>query len=354
MLPVDAILLYSGLPPQVLPENTTASDRSIFEAYLNDPIPRMHIKQMPAFRVKSDGVLFRNGRILHEGSPYYFQPEHPVNTQSYLPHIRKRLFRRVFRYYCIDNAISIKTPCAWLTDTFSQHYFHWVVETLPRLFLWTLVDTGNRPVVLAKKLLRYAYVRQSLEWFRNRNFIFLEDGQLYRFTKATYLSPMGKPYQFNAPLLQAFNAFIRAALPVRTALPLRKVYINRAGSKKRIASNGAEVDAVFREHGFEIVHMEDLDLLQQAQLAGSCAVIAGIHGAGLANMIFAPPGNRVLELQQNMGWPSVYYRMANALGNPYYYQFCPTTDNQPQGANINANITINLAQLEQVLQQVQA
>ena len=52
-------------------------------------------------------------------------------------------------------------------------------------------------------------------------------------------------------------------------------------------------------------------------------IIAGAHGAGLVNMVFAPPGTQLIELigpryaQDQTGGPLVYLRMAAALGQHF-------------------------------------
>ncbi|HUA51661.1 MAG TPA: glycosyltransferase family 61 protein, partial [Candidatus Sulfotelmatobacter sp.] len=53
---------------------------------------------------------------------------------------------------------------------------------------------------------------------------------------------------------------------------------------------------VAARHGFEPVSPEALGFVDQVKLFAAASVIAGPHGAGLANMVFAPPGTPVVEL----------------------------------------------------------
>jgi hypothetical protein len=55
--------------------------------------------------------------------------------------------------------------------------------------------------------------------------------------------------------------------------------------------------AVFaREQRFEIVRCEDLSFETQVTIFSEASVIVGAHGSGLANLIFAPPNAKIVEL----------------------------------------------------------
>ncbi|PNW72430.1 hypothetical protein CHLRE_16g678997v5 [Chlamydomonas reinhardtii] len=56
----------------------------------------------------------------------------------------------------------------------------------------------------------------------------------------------------------------------------------------------------------------------QLQVLGNAAIVAGGHGAGLANMMWLPPGKGgVLELHHNSGGNQHYHNLAHMLGHRY-------------------------------------
>lgn len=120
-------------------------------------------------------------------------------------------------------------------------------------------------------------------------------------------------------------AALRRRLPLGTASEgLRagtKVYIDRNSARRRV-TNRKEVLAFFQEAGFEIVVPEALSLSQQMSLFAGASVIVGQSGAGLANMLFAPAGTRILVLSGNPAdpGPHAYFpNLARALGHELHY-----------------------------------
>ena len=52
----------------------------------------------------------------------------------------------------------------------------------------------------------------------------------------------------------------------------------------------------YRQRGWTAVDPETLPLAQQIQLFSSARAVCGVHGAGLTNMVWCPPGCRIIEL----------------------------------------------------------
>lgn len=87
-----------------------------------------------------------------------------------------------------------------------------------------------------------------------------------------------------------------ATLSAHTSTPTRKVFLTRPKDSNRNFENPSEVEAVFREYGYEVVLPDDLSLAEQMALMRGCKVVASMHGAGLANVLFAPSGAVVFEI----------------------------------------------------------
>ena len=76
----------------------------------------------------------------------------------------------------------------------------------------------------------------------------------------------------------------------------RKLWISRVSQKHSRLVNSDEAQALAVAQGFEVVHLEHLPFSEQVRLFSEAAVVAGPHGAGFANGVFAPPGMRLIEL----------------------------------------------------------
>jgi capsular polysaccharide biosynthesis protein len=88
----------------------------------------------------------------------------------------------------------------------------------------------------------------------------------------------------------------RAAVP--DARPWRRIYVSRRDAKphRRWVDNEPDVEALFASRGFEILSMRECPLAEQVRLFASARVVAGASGAGLADLVFAPPGTHVITL----------------------------------------------------------
>ena len=73
-----------------------------------------------------------------------------------------------------------------------------------------------------------------------------------------------------------------------------KIYINR--KNKRRLSNEEEVQEFVKNQGFKIINLEDYSLDDQAALFSQAAIIMGFHGAGLCNLVFSTPRQKVIEI----------------------------------------------------------
>lgn len=81
---------------------------------------------------------------------------------------------------------------------------------------------------------------------------------------------------------------------LRQAAP--RIYVSRHDAGLRRVVNEAEVMAVLQPLGFLRLELAGMGLAEQAAAFSAAQVIVGPHGAGLANMVAAPPGCDVVEL----------------------------------------------------------
>jgi capsular polysaccharide biosynthesis protein len=107
------------------------------------------------------------------------------------------------------------------------------------------------------------------------------------------------------------------------------LYVSRRLARERAAAEPPSLRRALRDLGYEVVVAETLDLADQIRLFSSARGIAGLHGAGLANMIWAPPGCRILELFPTGAFNDCYARLALTCGHSYNYvlQESPGSEN---------------------------
>ena len=100
-----------------------------------------------------------------------------------------------------------------------------------------------------------------------------------------------------SPLMQMRRRLAPGAIPANERRA-RRIYVSRrdATAKGSWVSNEPEVEAVFRSRGFDVVVMSDCPLHEQVQIFRDAAVVAGVSGAGLADIVFSSSGIHVIVL----------------------------------------------------------
>jgi len=109
-------------------------------------------------------------------------------------------------------------------------------------------------------------------------------------------------------------------LPVDSTYSPKRIYISRAKARWRRLTDQSEGDvrSVLEARGFETVFLEDMAWTEQVLLLSGAEFIAGLHGAGLANILFAKAGT-LLELHNPLEARSYFALMARELNMRYAY-----------------------------------
>jgi hypothetical protein len=129
----------------------------------------------------------------------------------------------------------------------------------------------------------------------------------------SYLAPPG----FIRPWA---GRWIRSRLGVEKTSPgKRRLWISRNRARYRRLQNEDEIFAILTRSGFEKVELEELTFRQQVDIFSQAGAVAGPHGAGMTDLLFAPRGARVLEIFPPEFVNPVFYSMANSLDQEYYY-----------------------------------
>lgn len=123
--------------------------------------------------------------------------------------------------------------------------------------------------------------------------------------------------------------FYRKLFPPLRGDMRRKLYFPRRGN--RHPSNNEQIAARLAELGFETVDPVAMPNLRQRM--AEATHIVGVHGAGLANLVFCTPGTRVLEIMPTE--ISKYYNRA------FYHVLCSSGD-LPYGAVVGESRRLRL------------
>lgn len=107
-----------------------------------------------------------------------------------------------------------------------------------------------------------------------------------------------------------------AALPAEKRPP-ELIFIRRAAARRRRLVEEAEVEARLADRGFVGVTLETLPWREQVGLFREARVVVGLHGAGLSNLVFSPPGASIVEILPDAWRNPCFERLASRVGAGY-------------------------------------
>lgn len=320
------------------------------DMYLADAVLFSHefSKNFPAVRLLS----FRNSWILGEGyvvPPWSLVPiSEWFNERQYdLVHQFKTVVKVLLSRNLSRTVIEVPEALV-ITDEFSNSYFHWLADCLPRLWL-VRKNWHNSLLVLPRHLQAWPIVRDSLNLMGANQFMFLRPGEKAKAHKVLLPERIAPTGNFHpAVMRQLREHLIKAAGVPKVQNRRRRFYISRNKARGRRLRNEHEAEPVFSKYGFETVFLEEKNFQEQICLLAQAEVVVAVHGAGLTNVLFMNPGSAVLELRHSGdAHNNCYFSLAGALELNYYYLHCPPA---VPGENMRtADLVADLEKLDFIL-----
>jgi len=271
-----------------------------------------------------------------------------VNYCTWRPVSGKALFKKLVGLFKngkkIDKGI-------WITDNWTYAYFHWFADALPRLLACEEMIDGHQ-VILPDYYKNIPFISESLQFLGYSPFYY-EPAKRLTIQQLLLPSHTAPIENYNSVVINNLrNRFLKN----NGAKPQRKIYISRARAQMRKIINEKEVIALLRSFDVEIHYFEDYTLSKQVAIMAETKILIGLHGAGLANMLFMKEQGRILELKNsNDGRCHCYFSLASALSHHYYYQLNQGDYAKEYPAWVrrkihrDSDVTVNLEKLKQNL-----
>jgi len=247
-------------------------------------------------------------------------------------------------------------PVALVHDQWTQgNYYHWMVDSLSRLLLLRR-HYPNARLLMPEPV--PAYVRATAALLGFTRLVPLSESQVLKVPRLVVPQHVAPPGLQNPSLLQQLRDDLVRALHLSRPLPVptRRLYASRAKQNSRHLRNEAEVVALLQQQGFETVYFEEYSFEQQVALMLETAVLVGLHGANLTNMLFMQPGAAVVEVLNedkftklhNVHFENlIYCRLSSCLGLPYFA--VPGRTVPGQEASNYADLEVELDAIRQLL-----
>lgn len=240
------------------------------------------------------------------------------------------------------------------------NYYHWLVDILPKLAVCR--DAGIDIESVDRFVVPFRRGRFQPESLARAG---VHPDQVYYTSEGTpdiTADELIVPYLRNAmglALEPTVPAFLRACLQDAAeddTRGTRRLFVSRPAGRVQGRSlvDAKTVYACVRRLGFEIVYPERLSLCEQAGLFASASIVAGIHGAGLTNIVHCRPGTAVVELYGAHVAPC-FWAIAAVNQLRYFQHRCETPGSDDRAtalpaARRSADIRISSDALRQILE----
>ena len=240
----------------------------------------------PSFQLrvdKNDNLFARNNGLINKN----------IVLKIGTPRVQKKIKGNVF---------SLLSGGAAKTN-----YFHWLFEILPKLEIlnkFKKLGDINYFLVPSTKMTHQLETLELLNISRKKlldsnsfKHIFCDElfvvDHPFRLTNNTVYDTQNIPSWIFKWLRKNFLQFKSS-----TKFP-KNIFIDRSESisKYRSIYNHDEIYDYFKKENFEFIKPENFSFKDQIKLYNSAEIIAGLHGAGFANICFCSPGTKVIEFK---------------------------------------------------------
>lgn len=296
-------------------------------------------------------ALIRDGRVFGERSIAILTHEDRVIAEVSAAGFRRTIEEhRIFRQFLLPRVHRLDGIAAVLAVPGGNTYYHWLLDSLPRLELIRLAGwplEGLRHFIVSGH--RRAFQVETLERLKlSGKTVSLDESPHVR--AAQLIVPSFTGPRERAPgwacefLRRLFPGNDQAAGPSP-----RRIYISRARAKSRRVTNESEVASLLARSGFQAVLLEELSVADQARLFANAEWIVGPHGSGFANLVFCARGAKVLEIFSPAPVKDMYEYLARQAGCEYRSLFCLSRSSDPSDRRA---VTVDLRALDEVLAQM--
>ena len=317
-------------------ENLHMPDSWLFEHEYVKDFKSVSASMLPHVQILPDGII--------AGPPSSFVQSFAIPPSGLR---RLKVLARAIQQRALSTAVKDVSHGLFVTDEFSNGFFHWICDVLPRLEALAAVDPGEMArTLVVPAMADFPYVLPSLEPFSIGSAYIMKWRERAACEELLVIPPVAPTGNYRPLLMRALRERFRGHFAVPSST--RCIYISREGATRRRIANEEEILPVLERHGFERVMVERLSFAEQVKLLGSACMLVGNHGAGLTNMLWMSSGSRVLELRRfGDRENNCYFSLASALDLPYYYMQCDASN--AREATHSADLRVDPEALEGAL-----
>jgi len=264
-------------------------------------------------------------------------------SNEYVDHRDHSLFHNTWK----SNPRWQNGTMAVLTCSVADCYYHWLFDVIVRLHLLEKAGISYKNIVL-NTTSNAGFQQEYLNLLginRNtvincQNFMHLQADRL--------IVPSLVGYKGDVPKWASDYLRCRLLGYANRLYGFERIYVSRRNARHRKLVNEDQVVNILQQYGFKTVFPEDMSVVDQISLFSSAEVIITPHGSALANLAFATPSAKVIELFAPNYINEIYWVLSNHVGLDYYYLI--GEGETVHYGNLYEDIIVDIGKLERTLE----
>lgn len=242
----------------------------------------------------------------------------------------------------------------------AENYYHWWMDFLPRIgLIQEFPELNDVPIIVLDRLNDNQLETLEKVGVNMDRLVKLPISHTLICDHLIVPSLLGRPMKENGlphwmkPMVNDWSVnWVREKFADwRTPDPHapKRIFISRIGTKFRRCINEEEVYAIAQRHGFTTLKNEKMSYRQQMEVYSGAEMVMGPHGAGFANMLFAPNNATAIEMFPKNRAPTFYRELCGQLGQRYVKFDGPITQIQPGMAVDFGDFYIDPQEVDRIL-----
>ena len=213
----------------------------------------------------------------------------------------------------------VESPAILLLGPWSWIYHHWLIEDLPRLWVFDYFSKlKDYPIVVPADLSDFQIASLDALGISGQDLISY-DGSNWMFKRLfvpTFLAPGGHSQR---QLDWLREKFFKAYVIKQKNIGERRLFVSRSDAETRKILNEREVVEFLQTYNFEFIMPGKLPFSEQIRIFSDAEIICGSSGSGITNHIFAPKSATLIEIQPDTYVNRAHWFSSNVLGQKYMF-----------------------------------
>ena len=222
-----------------------------------------------------------------------------------------------------------------------NNYWHLLIDYLPRLICLKEINLNDTFILINDDILDkfQLFILKILDHMNLKNVKFIKINRINQLYKFENLFIPSRP-----SINFAYDFYDKMIGKFINKKPLKNLYIRRGNVSNRKVINETAVEKLLSKYDYEIINCEKLSVDDQIKTFSSAKNIIIVHGASLANLLFAPNNINVIEIRSNINGEFSTKLNINNKFNLFLFN-----KTEKIGKKLRKDIIVNITELENLI-----